>query len=243
MRRDGDDVIVRGWKTMVTGGAIADAYMTYVMNPENDDLAVVIVDRDAPGVIVQPIATMGLRSAGLASVSFEDARIPAANVMQAANGLDHVQAFLNPRRALLSCAPIGRMERIIIDCVESLGRTIRYGQPLTAMQIVQARLGKMQMAVHVSRMLVEQALLALEEGSASPLFDEIVSTAKYQVTEHALAVAIDALHLMGGRGYACSTPVERYLRDFCGLIPGAGSQDILQTNIGLMTIGRGSHGG
>ncbi len=240
MRRQGDDYIIDGAKVMVTGGAIADAYMTYVVNERHDDVAVVIIDRNSPGLRVDPIDTMGLRGAGLAALSFDAVRVSHSQIMHDCNGLDHVQAFLNPRRAILSCAPIGRMERLLSDCIERLSGTVRHGRPLTSMQMVQARLGKMQMSVHVSKTLIDRVLFELDQGTTNQHFDELVSTVKHQVTEHAIAVALEALGLMGGRGYARSTPVERYLRDFCGLLAGAGAQDILQVNLGLLAIGRHS---
>lgn len=239
LRAKGEDFILDGRKTMVTGGAIAHAYMTYVVNQATGDLAVVLVDRDAPGVEVHPIDTMGLRGAGLAALHFNGVRVEKAQVMVEHNGLDHVQMFLNPRRATLCCAPVGRMRRIIADTVRHLSTTVRYGRPLTSMQSVQGRIGKMRMALNVSQMLLDRSLLELElnEGSAVPIFDANISTTKHQITEHAIALAIDALHLWGSNGYARTTPIERYLRDFCGLIPGAGAQDIIQVNLGLMTIG------
>ncbi len=240
--REGSHVIINGTKTMITGGAIADAYMTYVADQATGDLAVVIVDRNLPGVSVTPVDTMGLRGAGLASVTFRDVRVPKAQVMLERDGLEHVQLFLNPRRAVLCCAPVGRMERIIDDCVAKLAKTIRYGQPLTAMQSVQARVGKMKLALNVSRALLDRALLELDEGVSDPLFDEIVSTAKFQITENAIALSLDALYLLGSHGYTRAMPVERYLRDFCGLLAGAGAQDIIQTNLGVMAIGRGKKG-
>lgn len=240
--RDGDHVIINGAKTMITGGAIADAYMTYVADQATGDLAVVIVDRNTPGVSLLPVDTMGLRGAGLASLTLSDVRLPKAQVMLECDGLEHVQMFLNPRRALLCCAPVGRMERIIDDCVAKLAKTMRYGQPLTAMQSVQARVGKMKLALNVSRTLLDRALLELDEGVSNPIFDDLVSTAKFQITENAIALSLDALHLLGSDGYTRAMPVERYLRDFCGLLAGAGAQDIIQTNLGVIAIGRAKKG-
>ncbi len=234
----GEDYIVDGSKVMVTAGSIADAYMTYVVNTATGDMAVVLIDRQSPGVTVHPIETMGLRGSGLAALSFDSVRIPRRHVVSACNGLDHLQGFLNPRRAILSCAPIGRMARIATECVRYLSTTVRYGAPLTSMQLVQARLGKMQMAVYTSQALIDPALSGLDAGTTNPLFDEVVSTAKHQITEHALSVSLDALRLTGARGYASSLHLERYVRDFCGMISGAGAQDVLAVNLGALAIGR-----
>jgi alkylation response protein AidB-like acyl-CoA dehydrogenase len=241
MERRGDDFVVSGAKTMVTAGAIADAFMTYVVNQASGEMAVVIIDADAPGVTVQPIEAMGLRASGFAALRFDAVRVSKAQIVTEDNGFDHVQAFLNPRRAVLCCPPIGRMDRILADCTQHLSTTVRRGEPLTNMPTVQARIGKMRMAVHVSRALIDPALAGLARGTADPFFDEIVSTAKYQITEHALAVALDSLRLTGALGYSRVAQFERHLRDFCGLIAGAGAQDVLELNLGSLAVARSSN--
>ncbi|KVE41001.1 acyl-CoA dehydrogenase family protein [Burkholderia sp. BDU5] len=238
LRAHHGDYLVNGAKVMVTAGAMADSYMTYVMNEATDDMAVVMIDRDAPGVHVQPIETMGLRASGLAAVRFDSVRVPKEQLLLAENGLDHVQNFLNPRRGILCCAPIGRMQRIVDECVKMLSETVRHGAPLTSMQLIQARLGRMQMKVHISKALVDPALDWLDQNAANNHLEEIVSAAKHEITEHAIAVALDSIRLTGARGYAHANQFERYLRDFCGLISGAGSQDVLEVNMGLLAVAR-----
>jgi acyl-CoA dehydrogenase len=241
MFRDGADYVINGSKILVTGGSIADSFMLYAVNDETDDLAVVVVDRDDPGVCVIPVETMGLRSAGLAALTFERVRISKEQVIAPFNGIDHVQAFLSPRRAILCGAPIGRMQRIIDDCIKILSRTVRYGDPLTNMQLLQSRLGQMQMKVHASQTLLDRALESLTRGPSNGPFSEIISTAKHEVTEHSISVALDAIRLTGARGYMCSENLERYVRDFLGAVSGAGAQDVLQVNLGAFAIAR-AHG-
>lgn len=238
MRQRHGDYVIDGAKVMVTAGTMADSFMTYVRNAANDDMAVVLIDRDTPGVHVSPIPTMGLRASGLASIRFDSVRVPREQLISADNGLDHVQNFLNPRRGILCCAPIGRMQRIVDECVKMLAATVRHGAPLTSMQLVQARLGRMQMKVNIARALVDPALEWLDHPGSTDLFGEIVSTAKHEITEHAIAVSLDAIRLTGARGYAHAHQFERYLRDFCGLISGAGSQDVLEVNLGALAVAR-----
>ena len=238
MKQRNGDYVINGSKTMVTGGMIADSYMTYVRNEAADEMAVVLIDRNTPGVHVHPIETMGLRASGLASIRFDSVRLSKEQVITTENGLDHVQSFLNPRRGILCCAAIGRMQHIVDECVKMLSETVRYDAPLTSMQLIQARLGRMQMKVHISRALIDPALDCLDHNAATDLFGEIISTAKHEITENAIAVALDSIRLTGARGYMHSNQFERYLRDFCGLISGAGSQDVLEVNLGALAIAR-----
>ena len=236
LRPRGGDYVVSGTKVMVTAGAVADSYMTYVRNESTGDMAVVMIDRDDRGVQVQPIETMGLRSNGLASLHLDSVHVSRERVIRLENGLDHVQDFLNPRRGILCCAPIGRMQRILDECVKMLSQTVRQGAPLTSMQVIQARLGRMQMKVHSARALIDAALSEMHEFS--DLFVEMISTAKHEITESAIAVALESIRLTGARGYAHANHFERYLRDLCGLISGAGSQDVLELNLGAIAAAR-----
>ncbi|MDT8997723.1 acyl-CoA dehydrogenase family protein [Paucibacter sp. APW11] len=237
-RAHGGDYLASGSKVMVTAGAMADSYMTYLRNDATGDMAVVMIDRDSRGLRVEPIATMGLRASGLAALHFDAVRVPREQVITLENGLEHVQAFLNPRRAMLCCAPVGRMQRIVDECARMLAETERYGAPLTSMQLVQARLGRMQMKTLSSRALVDAALGGLDAQPGSDLFGEAISTAKHQITEHAIAVALESIRLTGARGYACNQHLERYLRDFCGMLSGAGAQDVLEVNLGAIAAAR-----
>jgi len=107
---------------------------------------------------------------------------------------------------------------------------------LTSMQVIQARLGRMQMKVHSARALIDAALSEMHEFS--DLFVEMISTAKHEITESAIAVALESIRLTGARGYAHANHFERYLRDLCGLISGAGSQDVLELNLGAIAAAR-----
>jgi len=238
LRPSGKDFIVHGHKVMVTAGAMADSYMSYIRNDSNGELAVVMVDRQMPGVRVEPIETMGLRACGLAALHFDGVRVSAENTLTLTDGLEHVQAFLNPRRAMLCCAPVGRMQRIIDECARLLSRKVRYGAPLSSMPLVQSRLGRMQLKVLSSRALIDVALNSLRPDAPADLFGEAVSAAKHEITENAVAVALDSIRLGGASGYACNQHFERYLRDFVGMISGAGAQDVLEVNLGAIAAAR-----
>ena len=234
--RMGDgECILDGDKHLITGGTLADAFMTYLRD-ERDDVQVILVERDDPGVevILQP--TMGVRAAGLARLEMHGVRVPPERVIAPVRGLSHVQRFLNRRRVLLSCGPLGRMEAILHACVDSLGDTVRYGRPLTEWPNVQAALGRMFVAVETSRQSVYRALEAMRDGRIDPAWDPVVTVAKYYTTERGLDVAESALRLLGGQAYLQRHPFERYVRDFAGMIAGAGAQDILEVDLGTAVV-------
>lgn len=237
-----EGLVLNGDKVLLTGGATADTFMTYVRDIHTDDLLAVIVERDDPGVELRPAQVSGLRSAGLCSLRLDEVRVPASRVLAAADGLGHVQRFLNSRRALLICGVLGRMRAIIEDCARTLQDTVRYGQPVAEFQNVQATLGRLYIDLEASRAIVYRALHRASLGITDPEFDPLTSAAKHFVAERAIATAATALRLLGSRGYLAQNPYERYMRDFTGLIPGAGSQDLLEINLGARVVRESSRG-
>lgn len=237
LRRDGDAFVLNGHKTYVSGGVLADVFLTYSADDAGDMVAS-LVHRDDSGVEVRPMESIGHRSSGAASVTFDEVRVPPARLIQASDGLTHAQLFLNDRRLLICCAPLGRAQAILERCVARLSTTVRYGEPLTEMKNVQATLGRMYVAIEASRATLYRALRHMVDGEGDPVFDPTVSAAKYFVAQQVQYVLDQAFRVLGGHAYYGDLDFGRYLRDFVGLEAAAGTQDILETNLGAATIVR-----
>jgi alkylation response protein AidB-like acyl-CoA dehydrogenase len=233
---DGDKLCLRGEKLLITGGTTADIFLTYLKDRTSGDLLVILVHKDDPGVSLSPVAVTGFRSAGLATLRINDVILGKERLLTQVDGLSHAQRFLNQRRPLLVCGALGRMRAIRDRCVRELLQTERYGQPLTEMQNVQATIGRMTIRIESARALLLRTLTRMRDGESDALFDPLPSAAKHHVTEQALEVVLCAMRLLGGQGYLKDSALERYLRDFTGLIPGAGAQDILEVNLGVGAI-------
>ncbi len=202
---------------------------------------VVVVHRDDPGVTLEPVQTMGQRASGLASMRLERVRVEDERVLVASDGVSAAQAFLNERRVLLVCGPLGRTQALYERLVEDVDSSIRYGQPVSQLGSVQAQLGQLGIAIEGARALCHRALEHMRSDAFDPFFDRIVSAAKHDATECSVQVAMTALRLGGGVAYRCDRPYERHLRDFCGFISGGGTQDVLESNIGLQAIAAHRH--
>jgi acyl-CoA dehydrogenase len=238
VRRDGSDFIAHGEKLLVTGAANADVFMTYLREQESGDLFVMLIERRDPGVEVVPVHVTGLRAAGLSSLKLDHVRLPKERVLQGDDGISHAQQFLNERRTLLACGPLGRMQGIFELCIDSLRETVRYGKPLVEMQNVQASLGRMYAGIESARALMHHALQR-QAGvipGYDPMFDPIGSAAKYTIAERAIDLAGQAFRLLGGRGYVRDQRIERHVRDFYGMLAGGGAQDILEIDLGINAI-------
>jgi acyl-CoA dehydrogenase len=234
IKKKGSAFVLDGEKILVTGGSDADVFMTYAQE-ESGDLVVALIERSDPGVTTEVVPVVGLRALGLSSLKFVDTPIPPERIMVARDGLSHSQIFLNARRALLCCAPLGGMTAIFEYCIHALGETVRYGQTLLEMQNVQAQLGRMYIDIEASRALLYSSLerATLREAGYEALFDPVVSAAKHFAASRAADLTATAFRLLGGKGYTRASKVERFLRDTYGLMAGGGAQDIIEIELGI----------
>ncbi len=230
--------ILDGEKLFVTGGATADTYMVYAAAAGSgaSDLQVFLVEREDPGVLASDVPLSGLRSAGISHLALKQVFVEEHRVIAAADGLSHVQAFLNQRRIYLACPILGRMQAVLEDCIVALSEKIRYGNSLTAMQNVQAQLGRMVVALETSRATLYRALERQASDAFDPYWDALGCVAKSYVVDQGIGLVQIAQRLLGGDGYLRSMHYERYLRDFGGYIPGGGSQDTLTVDLGVHAI-------
>ena len=227
--------VINGEKYYVMGGMLADIFMVYVRD-ENNDLLPFIIEREDPGVEIIPLTNMsGLRAVGLAKLCLKSVRIPGARLVVSADGLSHVQRFLNLRRISAMCGLVGRMQAVLDDLVQNLHSTIRYGQPVSVMPNVQAVLGKMYVSIETSRSMLYRSLHRLQSEHFDPHWDPILAATKYWIVDQANQLMLNVYRLAGGKGYIHDQHYGRFQRDFAGLIPTVGAQDVLEVDLGVWT--------
>lgn len=202
-RMDAHGATINGVKHYVTGAASATHFMLYARNENCDssDLSVVLVDRNSPGLSIDPVDLCGLRSAGISRMSLDDVHVPNHYIISENDGLSHVQSFLNDRRVFLVCALLGRMQAIFESCIDAVSRKIRYGNPLTEMQQVQSRFGRMRFLLETSRACLYRALQRMDNGHYDRYWDPIGSVCKLSIIDNAIELTHIAQRLMGGDGY------------------------------------------
>lgn len=243
-RRDGRSLVINGHKPIVTGAASADFFLVFLNDDETGDLVGVLVERADAGVVVEPVDPMGMRALGLGSLRMEEVRVPETRLVIEGDGLTFAQHMLNARRVLLVAGVVGAMQALHEHCIDRLSHTSRYGAPLVEMQNVQRALGLQHISIESSRAVLHRALSVLggHTGGLDKTFDPIISAAKHEITDRSVELGISALRLLGGHGYLRGR-AERHLRDTCALLAAAGTQDVLEIDLGLRAIASAGTGG
>ena len=230
------ECVLSGRKSPISVGVWADFFLVYARDPVREDVVVVIVERTDPGVSTERCAPMGLRSSGQATLRFDHVTVPAARVLVPSDGIGHGQLFLNERRISLACMALGKLEALFEGMVASLTARRRHRLPVTEMQAVQAGLGRCWAALEAIRAVVDRMLELVSRDQESPAdmtWNPAVAVTKYFVLEQMSAMLAIAQRLLGGSWYYDDEPFGRWMRDLQGFIPAAGTQGILEVDLGI----------
>ena len=234
----GNRYILNGHKTASTGGLSCTSWIVYAATEDGEDTMALMVERDDPGVVVTPLRTLGLRSLGLTDLTFQDVEVTEDRIVASSDGLSHGQIFINERRVTGAAWLLGRMRALIDKVIEDTQPKVRYNRKLSEFDTFKAGIGRMHMAVERARSTAYRVFERTEVGRETKayLHDPLVSIGKYLSTEAAIEVADIAQRLTGGHGYFEPYGIDRYLRDFYGLVPIVGGQIAIEAEIGARVI-------
>jgi alkylation response protein AidB-like acyl-CoA dehydrogenase len=213
--RDGKNYILRGVKTYVTNGPVADAIVVYAStNPAHGYLGVTafVVEKNTPGLIVgEPFSKMGLTTVSASEVYLEECRVPVTNRLGAeGQGARIFQISMQWERACLFASYIGMMERQLEQTIAYAQQRRQFGKAIGKNQAISHRIADMKLRLESGRLLLYRACWLFDQGKNSVLD---VSLSKLAISEAAIRSSLDAIQIHGGLGFATETGIERQLRD------------------------------
>ena len=232
-RRTGEGYVINGVKTWVTNGPLADFYTVLCQtNPEKrfGGLDFFFVPRKTPGVShSKPFNILGTRTSKIAEVYFKDCLIPAEYRLGIeGEGFKRLLGILSPIRTLAGSQAVGLQQAALVDAIRYARERTQFGRPISNFQLIQGKIGNMAVDLEASRLLVYNAARLIDEGIECL---KEASMAKYFATEAACRAGDEITRIFGAYGYSMEYPAQRYYRDSRFLVSGAGTAEILQTNI------------
>ncbi|WP_326540579.1 acyl-CoA dehydrogenase family protein [Pseudorhodoferax sp.] len=234
----GDRYVLNGSKLWITGGMFADFGIVVARTfSETCDggLSLFLVEKAHTPFDCRPVETMFVRSTGTAAFGFENAEIPAANLLGCeGEGLKQILIGLNFGRLNVAMGAVGAAQCALdLSTQYALDRR-QFGRPIGAFQLVQKHIVDMTMKTQAARVLGYRAARAMQTGQPARLE---TSVAKLYATEAAHEVANLALQVHGGMGYATEYPIERIFRDTRGGMIPEGTTEIQTLIIGREILG------
>jgi alkylation response protein AidB-like acyl-CoA dehydrogenase len=214
--RQGDYYILNGSKVFITNGGEADTYIVFARTnpdePGSRGVSAFIVEKDTPGFIIgKDEKKMGLHGSRTVQISFEDAKVPAENLLgEEGQGFKIAMANLDVGRIGIAAQSLGIAEAALEHATAYAKERIQFGKPIAEQQGVAFKLADMATAVEAAKLLVYRAAFLRSNGL--PCGKE-ASMAKLFASRAAMENAIEAVQIFGGNGYTEDYPVERLFRD------------------------------
>lgn len=225
-RRDGESYLVNGKKSLVLFGGQATQTLIFASlqggNEDEREDATRADGWDGVGVFLAEgelgatrQRTLGLQTASIAELRFEDLRVPAANRLLGRGNLTAALQRFWARYALITAArQVGLARAAYEHALQYAEDRVAFGKPIAHFEAVAFFLAEMHMDVESARWLVWRAAHALDCGTPSTE-DAIAYCAKAAVhaSEAAWRAADQAVQILGGAGYMKDHPVEKWMRD------------------------------
>ncbi|MCY1217289.1 Acyl-CoA dehydrogenase [compost metagenome] len=235
--KQGDRYVLNGSKLWITNGMFGDFGIVVARTYSdtcNGELSLFLVERDATPYSATPVDVMFTRSTGTAAFTFENAEVPAANLLgEEGKGLRQVLIGLNFGRLNVAMGAVGAAQCALDLSTDYALQRKQFGRPIGAFQLVQKHIVDMTVRTQAARALGYRAARAMQSGSARTE----CSIAKLYATESAFEVANLALQVHGGMGYAVGYPIERIFRDTRGGMIPEGTTEIQTLIIGRELLG------
>ena len=210
--RDGDEWVINGEKTFITGGDIADFCMVFAVTDKekgaDGGVTCFLVDRDA-GWTSATIPTMG--EWGPASLPFQDVRVPHSAILgEEGRGFALAMKWIGKGRFMLPARALGACERLVEMAMEQAKNRVTFGEPIANRQAIQWMIADSAVEIEALRWLVITAAWQVDQGIDSR---QAQSMAKLYGGVKANEIVDRVLQIHGGMGYTRELPVERWYRE------------------------------
>jgi alkylation response protein AidB-like acyl-CoA dehydrogenase len=208
---DGDAVVVNGTKVFCSRADVAGLFVVYVRwsdEPGMRPIGAVLIERGTPGFSISG----GSRTLGgekLYDLTFENCRIPKANILVREDGFKRMLTAFNGQRCLNASISIGIAQGAQDAAANYAKERVQGGGRLADHQGIQWMIADNEIEIQAARQLVWRA--AASAAGGFPLREE-TAIAKVFANEMALRVTDRCLQIFGGHGWLREMPAERYLR-------------------------------
>ncbi|MFL5871017.1 MAG: acyl-CoA dehydrogenase family protein [Solirubrobacterales bacterium] len=214
-RQDGNGgFVLNGQKTWISAAHIADHILivcrTDPTGTKHEGLSMISVPRDAEGIEVRGIQTMGGREVN--DVFLTDCYVPEDRVLgQVDGGWMQLMAGLNVERLILAASALGIAERAFDDVLAYVKERKQFGRPIGSFQTLKHRIADMATELECTRLLVYDVARKVD-ADPNRMLPREASMAKLKATEVAKRTALEGMQMMGGYGYASEYDMERHVR-------------------------------
>jgi acyl-CoA dehydrogenase len=219
IEKEGDEYVVNGRKWWSTGAGDPRCKLAIVMGktdtlaPRHEQQSMILIPLDTPGVeIERTLPVFGYDDAphGHAEISFEDARVPASNMIwDEGKGFAIAQGRLGPGRIHHCMRLVGVAERALELMRERVKEREAFGKPLAEQGVIMEWIADSRIEIEQARLLTLKAAHMMDTMGNKEARAEIAMI-KVVAPNVALRVLDRAIQAHGGAGVSDDFPLAYF---------------------------------
>lgn len=215
--RDGDDYVLNGAKTFITGGLLADLVVVVARTSTDPDnrrrgLTLLVVEDGMPGFVKgRALDKMGCKIQDTAELSFTDVRVPVANRLgEQDEAFGYLGHNLPQERMTVAVGSVAQARAAVAATIDYVKGRKAFGTPVASFQNTKFELAAMSAEIEAGQAMADRAVAELVAGELSV---SDAARVKLFCTEMQGRVVDRCLQLFGGYGYMMEYPIARLYTD------------------------------
>jgi acyl-CoA dehydrogenase len=227
--RDGDDFVVNGSKTFITGGMRANWVSAAVRTGGEGagGISMLLIPTDAPGFSRTALERkQGWWASDTATLYFDNVRVPVGNLIGEENrGFAVIMTNFNGERMFMAAAMEAFARVCLEEAVEWAQGRKTFGKRLADHQVIRHKIAQMKQRLNATQAYIRVCYETMEAGNPNP---GDIAMLKVQASETMEFCAREAMQILGGIGYIRGSRVERIYREVRVNAIGGGSEEIMR---------------
>jgi len=224
--------VINGKKMFISNAStpISAGITVQTVTNENNgrkELSTILVEKGTVGLSMEKIHNkMMWRSIDTAELSFEDCKVPEANLLGLRGmGSKIMLKILDGGRLSIAAMGLGLAQGAFEAAMAYAKKREQFGRPISKFQAIGFKLADMDVKIELARNTLYKACWLKDLGKE---FGREAAIAKLYCSEIAKEVADESLQIHGGYGLIKGSSVERFYRDQRLLQIGEGTSEILR---------------
>ena len=226
--RRGDEYLVNGAKTLISGATRADCVLAIARTGAagGGGLSLLLIETSLPGVVVEPVRGLEWYSRGIGSIRFDGVRVPATRLVGAEDrGFALLAGQLNVERLSGIAAALSLARCALAEAIAYARSRRSFGQRLIDHQAIRHRVVDLIRDVHAAYALLDALVHRCEQGAAPAAELAMLKMLAAQTLERC---ARECLQLLGGAAYTGRSRAERVHREARALAIAGGADEVLR---------------
>ncbi|ELY81969.1 acyl-CoA dehydrogenase family protein [Natrinema gari] len=216
--KDGNEYVLNGQKAWITFSDRAENMIIVTrttpleeVDRGTDGISLFIVDMDAPGIDVSPIAKHGINYSKSCEVFLENVRVPEENLLgEEDEGWWALVDMLNPERIGFAAAGTGIGKLAADTAIEYATDREVFDAPIGSHQAVSFPITQAYARMETASLMREKAAWLYDQGEECGYETNV---AKATAVEAGIEAVKQSMQAFGGWGYATEYDVERWWRE------------------------------